>query len=463
MKLNEVFQPKNKPKEKKARAGVYPVYTDESGQTYVYMMVPSDPAYGGSKPQMGKGGIDKGETAEQAALREGHEELGLRLDNIDKVYLLKQEKITGLDAFYNLTVYVAEVKDKDNFDPHGYEASWTGWVEIEDAVQVSRTNQKHFVKMVAERYKNVQPIEEDVDQAEEKISAYETYAAELQAKLDKVLAALDGEQARGVTRDKDSLHKQRNVLKAKIQRAKSQIDLIQKHSVDPLPGEDNDPSLSMGGWAKSLAPVIKRIQSECKPYLEAIEYNVLEYRLYRGMQGTNAPYMSGRVRLTGRKPQATGTHVHDAVNEYFTENFGAPFRNALFTSSNPNFAADYGNLFIVFPTGKFKFIWSPNIEDLYNHEWALDEALDDDKADDDMPSDGNFFRATMDNYEYQNTDFIGAMESNQEIMIRTPVYYGINLSNFWHRNDEDDDSVGSSAEINQAMKIIQELLTDEDV
>ena len=441
------------------RAGVYPLYVANNGQVYVYMMVPSNPKFGGALPQMGKGGVDKGETPEQAAMREGHEELGLLARNVKKISQLTTATITGKQDTYFMTVFVAEVFGKDDFDPHGYEAKWTGWVEMDEAIKVSRKNQQQFLRQVKSKYDKQQPLEEDVSQ--EKVEEIERWINHLSDNVEELEARIKELQKEG---DPQGLFRDRNIAKAKLQHAKSQLDLINLN-VDPLykPGpEDNDTGPEWGDWARALAPVIKRIKSECKPYLDAINYNVLEYRLYRGMKGTDAPYMSGRVRLSGRKPQAMGTHVHDAVNEYFKEGFGAPFRNALFTSSNPNFAADYGNLFIVFPTGKFRFIWSPVVEDLYNHEWALDEALDDDKADDDMPSDGNFFRATMDNYYYQDTSFIKAMESKQEIMIRTPVYYGINLSNFWVRNDYDDDSVGEMSDVNQAMKIIQELLSDED-
>ena len=467
MQINEVFEPKKKLKEKKARAGVYPVYTDETGQTYVYMMVPSDPAYGGSKPQMGKGGVDKGETHEQAALREGHEELGLRSDNISKVYHLHKETIRGLDAFYTLSVFVAEVIDKDNFDPHGYEASWTGWVEIEDAIQVSRTNQLKFIKMVADKYKNEQPLEEEVDASAAKIDAYEALISKLQIELDALEARIKELQKEG---DPQGLFHERNKVKAKLQHAKSQVELITKLDVDPVgqPYPDDDsrshgfPEANWGDWARMLAPMIKRIQKECEPYLEAIDYNVLEYRLYRGMKGTNEPYMTGRVRLEGRKPQATGTHVHDAVNEWFTKKFGEPFRNALFTSSDPSFAADYGNLFIVFPTGNFSFVWSEEVEDMYNLEYALDERVEQDKEEGNTDIMHSHIGDYMKELGYRTSGFTSAMHSGQEIMIRTPVYYGINLSNFFKRNDYDDDDYGDASEINQAMKILQELLRDKD-
>jgi len=155
MKLNEVAGERNPFDHKKPRAGVYPVYIDESGQKFVYMMVPSQEKFGGTLPQMGKGGIDDGETPEQAALREGREELGLRESNVENFYQLADKSVKTRKGGYQLTVFVAEVKDMDAFDPHGYEAKWSGWVELEEAVKVSRPNQQQFIEMISEKYANV--------------------------------------------------------------------------------------------------------------------------------------------------------------------------------------------------------------------------------------------------------------------------------------------------------------------
>jgi len=462
MKLNEVDGklPGKPLKHIGDRAGVYPLYRGNDGTIYVYMMVPSNPKFGGALPQMGKGGIDDGETPEQAAMREGHEELGLLAKNVKKISLLTTSTIRGKQDTYHMTVFVAEVFGKDDFDPHGYEAKWTGWVEIDEAIKVSRKNQQQFLHQVKAKYDNEQSLEEDVDDKDEKIRAYEAYADQLEAKLDDIKTQIEELNKDGVKNINkvNQLYKLRNTTQAQIAHANSQIDLILRLDVDPLRAPERDPSLSLGEWARSLAPVIKRIRQDCEPYLNAINYDVMEYKLYRGMRGTDAPYATGRVRLDDRKPMATGIDKHEAINKYFTEKYGEPFRNALFTSAKANFAADYGNLFLVFPTGDFTFVWSEEVEDLYNYEHVLDEALDDDREN---PG-GEFFKAAMDHYNYHNSDLQSAIESGMEIMIRTPVYYGINLSSYWQRDDLDDDSVGDMSEINQAMKIIQELLTDED-
>ena len=144
------------------RAGVYPIYIDES-QIFVYMMVPSKKKFGGALPQMGKGGIEKGELPEHAAMREGHEELGLRASNVKKLRQLATDTIEGKKEIYDITVFVAEVFEKDDFDPHGYEAKWSGWVDLEEAVKVSRKNQQHFLRKIQAEYGNDMKIDEITD------------------------------------------------------------------------------------------------------------------------------------------------------------------------------------------------------------------------------------------------------------------------------------------------------------
>lgn len=141
MRLNEMRQ-------KAPRAGIYPIYKDPNGQIWVYLMIPSDPSYGGSEPQMGKGRVDDGETVEQAAMREGQEELGLRKDNITNMFVIAKEQITGLDGYYEITVYGAEVSDPKAFDPAGKESGWTGWVTLDDALVKGRQSQKHFLQAI---------------------------------------------------------------------------------------------------------------------------------------------------------------------------------------------------------------------------------------------------------------------------------------------------------------------------
>ena len=153
MKLLEVENPL---KEIDARAGVYPIYTNEEGKTFVHMMIPSDPKFGGLLPQMGKGGVEEGESAEEAAMREGYEELGLRKDNVARMTQLTASIRRGKKEQYSLTVFVAELKDPDNFDPAGWESKWAGWVELEKAIETSRKDQRQFLRLLKNKYSNTE-------------------------------------------------------------------------------------------------------------------------------------------------------------------------------------------------------------------------------------------------------------------------------------------------------------------
>jgi 8-oxo-dGTP pyrophosphatase MutT (NUDIX family) len=102
------------------RAGGIPYYRFPDGVTRILTMVPSDPAYGGTHPQVAKGGIDDGETPEEAAIREVSEELGGVPDNLTQ--------ITYLGLFENIYIYTMKVIDPEEFERPCFETLYTKWV-----------------------------------------------------------------------------------------------------------------------------------------------------------------------------------------------------------------------------------------------------------------------------------------------------------------------------------------------
>lgn len=129
--------------EKEMKAGFIP-YFESEGEFYVYLMTPSDKKFGGTNPQIAKGKIDSEENTNEAAIREATEELGLKIDNIKSVQSLGEFSIE--DDRYRLVVYFAKVKDPDDFDRPHYETGWTGWLEIEDAINRIRPDQAEILK-----------------------------------------------------------------------------------------------------------------------------------------------------------------------------------------------------------------------------------------------------------------------------------------------------------------------------
>jgi len=133
----------------KDKAGVIPFYRRDDGEILMMFRTPSDLNFGGTKPQVAKGGIDKGETVYQAAVREGAEELGLLLDNIVSTFPIPVQKIKGTDETYKLHMFAVEIEDPTHFGQHDYETAEVMWMTAAEFATVGRNNQQALVKQAA--------------------------------------------------------------------------------------------------------------------------------------------------------------------------------------------------------------------------------------------------------------------------------------------------------------------------
>jgi len=163
------------------------------------------------------------------------------------------------------------------------------------------------------------------------------------------------------------------------------------------------------------------IQKDCQSFLEAIGNKPKSNMLYRGVAIYAAkPIQKKQVHLTSRKPMTTNNEIHHLINDYFTRQFGEPFRNALFVSGDHTQASGYGNTVLsIFPIGDFTFVWSPGVNDMYDVTW---------------PRPGGFSNVTpsqeavdytLEPYKYTNKSFTAAIHSGNEIMIRCNEYYAV--------------------------------------
>ena len=287
----------------------------------------------------------------------------------------------------------------------------------------------------------------------------------LAAEIKKIDAKMDDHNSRGEPQPV-ILSKKRKGLVAQISFLDGQLEIAAQGG-DTLDSPDSKslPAVmpprnkhAYKRWQESMKPAVEKIKRDCKPFLNEIG-NDLSYAIYRGIKGSNAHAMTGRVRLQDRKPMGTGHEIHDYLNDYFTQAFGAPFRSAMFVSGSANFAKDYGNLFLVFPVGEFEYIWSPHVTDLYYLEDDMDEALYGDQHEPEAGTgDVANFTRLMKGMGYINTDLESAAESKNEIMVRCKFYHGINLTEFFGRQDDDDDDYGNVDTLDKAVKLIQELL-----
>jgi hypothetical protein len=178
---------------------------------------------------------------------------------------------------------------------------------------------------------------------------------------------------------------------------------------------------------------VETVKSDCAPYIKAIDYQVDNFQLLRGVKKTEKPYIAKRVRLDDRKPADVPKVIHDRINKFFVDKFGEPFRNAMFATSDYDQASEYafggmetGETYVVFPVGDFDFIWSKRVSDL------LDEVFQHNLSTADM---SRIDKKTLNKYfakfskhilaSYIDKDLKAAIKSNNEVMIRCKEYYGI--------------------------------------
>lgn len=163
---------------------------------------------------------------------------------------------------------------------------------------------------------------------------------------------------------------------------------------------------------ETLEPFVTKITNDCTPFLKQIGYNVIKNTIVRGIPEYTNAFIKKNVRLSDREDVATSKAVHDAINIDFKKKYGRPYRNGAF-AAHPNHAVDiglnYGEIFLFFPIGKFSFLWSPKISDLF-----IDE------------SDEEQINLAI-NTKYTTKNLKAAIKSTHEIMFWCSAYYGIRL------------------------------------
>lgn len=121
-------------KQKIYRAGIIPYIINENNEIEMLFMKPAHTQFGADlneetgqlemKYQLAKGRIEQDENAQEAAIREGCEETGLTIDNI--------EQVIHVGNFLGRTeVFVAKCKTKDNFNDPDYETESVAWLTLE--------------------------------------------------------------------------------------------------------------------------------------------------------------------------------------------------------------------------------------------------------------------------------------------------------------------------------------------
>ena len=175
----------------------------------------------------------------------------------------------------------------------------------------------------------------------------------------------------------------------------------------------------------------KTIIDDCAPYLTAINRDIDNFRLYRGLQldsfvrraDTVAQDIYKAQVRKNRVPLNTPDYLHSFIDSWMEETLGAKFRSsAIFCAAKRTTVLNFGKPYVILPIGEFKYAWSPFIEDLYSDVEEINYSAtlhaDRESAKEDI-------KKVLDSAHYQTDGITKMMREfpSHEIMIECDEYY----------------------------------------
>ena len=201
-------------------------------------------------------------------------------------------------------------------------------------------------------------------------------------------------------------------------------DFLLEAANDGDPDETEQPGPSLRELIdKSCPGLIKRLGGHGLLYRGVSKLGDFEGSFSVPDTNENYAVYSRSVRKD-RKPMSTHPDVHAALDRWFEKKFGWKARSQglfVFGERGRNSAEGYGGKnCIVFPVGKFSYVWSPVISDLY-HQVDGELNYRNDIADEFKNSQGGVDMEKLDDYmtqfKYTNNGLHKAIETDHEIMI----------------------------------------------
>jgi len=114
-----------------------------------------------------------------------------------------------------------------------------------------------------------------------------------------------------------------------------------------------------------LLSVWPDVERQCKQFIKELRKGKYTNLLYRG--SNRSTHIGTKSVRQDRVPKDMPEDSHEAFDEAFDEVYGWKARSTgLFCTGNSNNAGSYGTVQIIFPIGKYEYLWSSNITDLYS-------------------------------------------------------------------------------------------------
>jgi len=178
----------------------------------------------------------------------------------------------------------------------------------------------------------------------------------------------------------------------------------------------------------------EKVKKECSQILRI--YQSTGRVFYRGVKSYQQWWKPKKVRIRSRIPKDTPKVTHDWLNGEFIKKFGWPGRNGVMAHPRKYTAEYYANsnmenVYIFMPVNRYKFIYSPDIADLYDalpgalkHWGHRDETSEElkevlDELED--TTDWAYFKEGFDKYTDKNLKI--ALTKIVEVMFNPKQYY----------------------------------------
>ena len=151
---------------------------------------------------------------------------------------------------------------------------------------------------------------------------------------------------------------------------------------------------------------IELVKRDCQAFIKSKPGGLM----FRGMKNKPRGIFIQDVR-NDRNPRNMKLEVHEAADEWFHDRFGFKARSeAVFVSGELADAKSYGKAYAVFPIGEFKYVWSPDVGDLFILLHST------------RPAD---VEEELNGAGYMDTQLKHAISSGLEIMVQCKKYYAI--------------------------------------
>lgn len=113
----------------------------------------------------------------------------------------------------------------------------------------------------------------------------------------------------------------------------------------------------------SFEEAMEKIETHCIPYLK--ELKNVNKALLSGRRKKSSIF-KGKVRKN-RKPVDTPMELHNYIDDYFKSSLGVePRSNSLFANFSAFTTSNYGDVYFIFPVGRYKIVFNPDVLDLFN-------------------------------------------------------------------------------------------------